>query len=370
MAIAIRPFTREWIPAVVAFNDRLAAGGVPPEFRFPESDVPDWLPHVDGRRIYQQFYLAVEGSDVRGAYILKYQDFSFGGDLRRVVHYRLPISEGIVNKAYSRVGVHMLRSAMKAEPVLFCLGMGGLDRPLPQMLKAVGWHLLEIPFYFRVQHVSRFLREIVPLRRTAGQRFVADVAASTGAGWAGISALQRVRRTAVDRSVTTEIVSDFGSWADDIWTRTHSCYPLIGCRDRTTLNLLYLEEKPFIRLRISRGGEVIGWAVLLDTQMRANKYFGNLRLGSIVDCLAAPNDARGVMRAAADCLADRGVDLIICNQAHGAWTVALRTAGFLAGPSNFIFGTSKPLQAGLSPLEPALGRPYIMRGDGDGPVNL
>jgi len=77
-----------------------------------------------------------------------------------------------------------------------------------------------------------------------------------------------------------------------------------------------------------------------------------------------------VMRAAADCLADRGVDLIICNQAHGAWTVALRTAGFLAGPSNFIFGTSKPLQAGLSPLEPALGRPYIMRGDGDGPVNL
>ena len=44
MAIAIQPYTEEWIPAVQAFNQRLAAGGIAPEFHFPDSHVPKWLP--------------------------------------------------------------------------------------------------------------------------------------------------------------------------------------------------------------------------------------------------------------------------------------------------------------------------------------
>src|SRR5712691_6906596 len=107
MAIAIQPYTEKWIPAVKALNQRLAAGGVAPEFHFPESNTPPWLPKLDGRRIYQEFYLAVDGNVVRGAYILKFQDFSVRGEMRPVVYYHLPVSEGIVNKTYSSVGVHM-----------------------------------------------------------------------------------------------------------------------------------------------------------------------------------------------------------------------------------------------------------------------
>jgi len=149
MAIAIQPYSADLIPAVRAFNKRLATGGVAPEFHFPESNIPDWLPKLDGRRIYQEYYLAVDGESVRGGFILKFQDFFLAGKLQPVVYYHLPVSEGIINKAYAGVGVHMLRSALKLRPMLFALGMGGFDRPLPQMLQALGWNLCAVPFYFR-----------------------------------------------------------------------------------------------------------------------------------------------------------------------------------------------------------------------------
>ena len=51
MAIAIHPYTEDRIPAVKAFNRRLAEGGVGAEFHFPESNVPHWLPRLDGRDV-------------------------------------------------------------------------------------------------------------------------------------------------------------------------------------------------------------------------------------------------------------------------------------------------------------------------------
>src|SRR5215470_17866844 len=124
MAVTVQPYTEDRVAAVKAFNQRLATGGIPREFQFPESSIPYWLPPQNGRRIYQNYYLAIDGDMVRGAFILKYQDFLLNGQTRPVVYYHLPISEGIVNKAFASVGVHMLRSAMKIEPMLFALGMG------------------------------------------------------------------------------------------------------------------------------------------------------------------------------------------------------------------------------------------------------
>src|SRR3989442_4634527 len=191
MAIAIQPSSADLIPAVKGFNHRLVAGGVAPEFHFPENNIPHWLPKLEGRRIHQEYYLAVDGDCVRGGFILKYQDFFFHGKPQPVVYYHLPISEGIVNKAYAGVGVHMLRSALKLQPMLFALGMGGFDRPLPQMLKVMGWSLCAVPFYFRVNHPAKFLREVAPLRETKSRRLLAALAAVTGVGSAGNQLIHR-----------------------------------------------------------------------------------------------------------------------------------------------------------------------------------
>jgi hypothetical protein len=369
MPIAVQPYTEDRIPAVKAFNQRLSAGGIAPEFHFPESNIPFWLPKRPERRIYQEYYLAVDGSDIRGGFILKFQDFSLSGTSFPLTYYHLPVSEGIVDKAYASVGVLMLRSAMKLNPTLFALGMGGFDRPLPTMLKAMGWNLSAVPFYFRVQHPAAFLRQIAPLRQSFGRRALAAVAANTGTGWVGIKALHRLRTKTI-RGIETEAITSFGPWADDLWQQCASHYALIADRSSATLNVLYPAGKSFLCLRVTRGSETIGWAVVLDTQMRANKYFGNLRVGSVADALASPENAPAVLQAATQFLQERGVDLIISNHSHAKWSGAFRSAGYLEGPSNFIFAASKPLAAKLPAPEISQHEVYFMRGDGDGPVNL
>lgn len=370
MAIAIQPYTVDRIPAVKAFNQRLAAGGISPQFHFPESNVPYWLPKTNGRRIYQEYYLAVDGSDVRGAFILKYQDFALGGENVPVVYYHLPVSEGIVNKAFASVGVLMLRSALKKEPCLFALGMGGFDRPLPTMLKAMGWSLSAVPFYFRVQHPNAFLLQISPLRQSPVHRALVGIAVATGTGWVGIKALHWLRTKKRSAATSVEFVESFGPWADTLWQQSASRYAMIADRQSATLNVLYPSGKNFLCLKISRGADVLGWAVVLDTQMDENKYFGNLRVGTIADAFASPEHAAAVVQAATRVLAGRGVDIVIANHSHAAWQSAFGAAGFLQGPSNFIFAAAKTLAEKLTPFEANLAQIYFMRGDGDGPVNL
>lgn len=370
MAIAIQPYTADKIPAVKAFNQRLAAGGIRPEFHIPESNLPDWLPKEDGSRIYQEYYLAVDGIEVRGGFILKYQNFLLGGENLPVVFYRLPVSEGIVDKAYTSVGVLMLRSAMKMQPCLFALGMGGFDRPLPTMLKAMGWNLSAVPFYFRVQHPAVVLRQIAPLRQSAARRALAGLAAASGAGWVGVKGLHWLRTKGSEAGISAEPITMFGPWADDLWKTYASRHTMIADRQSGTLNILYPPGKNFLCLKIVRGAEVLGWAVALDTQMRGNKYFGNLRVGTIVDTFASPENATPVIRSATRFLEHRGVDLVIANHSHAAWGSAFQAAGYLRGPSNFIFAAAKPLAEKLAPCPTNQTQVYLMRGDGDGPVNL
>src|SRR5207253_10007952 len=128
----------------------------------------------------------------------------------------------------------------------------------------------------------------------------------------------------------TEAVRGFGSWADELWEACHGRYGALGVRDSETLNRLYpAGEERFLVWKVIRGDRVIGWAVGLDTAMRDDKYFGDLRVGSIVDALALPEDARAVAAACARALSERGVDIMISNQCHRAWGDALRKAGFL-----------------------------------------
>jgi hypothetical protein len=109
---------------------------------------------------------------------------------------------------------------------------------------------------------------------------------------------------------------------------------------------------------------------LLNTQHSGRDRFGSLRLGSIVDCFAAPSAAADVVACATRVLASLGVDLIVSNQSHSAWFAALAASGYIQGPSNFIFGTSKELTRLLADAKIQFSDVHLNRGDGDGPINL
>jgi len=92
-----------------------------------------------------------------------------------------------------------------------------------------------------------------------------------------------------------------------------------------------------------------------------------MRVGTIVDAFAAPEDAAAVVRASCDALAERQVDLIISNQSHRAWRRALSRAGFLRGPSSWLFAPSPALAELVFAVDPAGHAIHLNRGDGDWP---
>jgi len=372
MGIRIVPYTATFETEVSRFNSRLSAGGS--EFSFPESHTPEWLPPGLHPKLYNEFFVAAEeDGQVRGAYVLKHQDFLINGEIMNIANYSLPLSEGTIDKKFGLVGVSLILDAQRRKPNLFDLGIGGMDQPSARVMKGAGWSLTPVPFLFRVIHPFPFLRNLTYARHDRLKRIALDTAAFTGIGWIGQQVYNLVQRRSpsMPSTIRVEVVPEFGDWADLLWDTACKEYRFVAVRDQSVLKALYpAGNDRFIRLRVMDGGRPVGWAVLLDTQMEDHKQFGSMRLGSIADCFAALDEAAIVAAAADHYLSRRGVDLIVTNQSHEAWCRGLRQLGYLSGPSNFIFTASKPVAKMLEPFDEAVRQSHINRGDGDGPINL
>ena len=372
MAVHFEEYTEGHIEAVRRFNARISSGIEDEGLIFPEHPLDTWLPKNGSNEIFQDTFLGVdETGEVRGGYVLKHQPFVMRGEVRRASMYRLALSEGIVDRKYVTVGLLALRHALAQQPYLFSLGMGSFGNSLAKLQKAGGWSQYGVPFHFRVVKGAGFLRNIAPLRKTAARRAVADIAAFTGAGSLAFAALRVVKPARVPRGVSADLVPCFGEWADELWVRCREQYKLIAVRDRLISDILYPStDARFLRWKVMAGGRVAGWAVCLNTQMQGSKQFGNMRVATIVDCLAEPRDAGIVMAAVTREVERLGPNLIISNQMHAAWSQALRDAGYFSGPTNFVFSVSKKLAEPLSPWDQFVSEGHINRGDGDGPVHL
>jgi hypothetical protein len=360
------PFTPDLAPAVAEFNARLLAGGADPELMFPEDPVPEARPNEPCRLLEERFLMVQEGL-VHGGFILRHQDFWMGGTAASIAHFRLPLSEGIVNRKFAGVGMQIVRHAIFIQPLLFALGMGGRQRALPRLLEGMHWKLWDVPFYFFVNRPFRFLRGIRVLRSDAWGSLALDIAAWSGLGWVTARMAQWVARRSAPEEVTIENIQAFSNWADELWDECKPHYSFLAVRDSATLRLLYPEySERFLCRRVRRNGKPVGWFIALDSTMQGHKQFGNLRVGSIADALARPEDAEAVIHAAAGFLRARGVDLIVSNQMHPAWGAALRSAGFLKAPSNFVLAVSPKLKEYCGDASGI----HINRGDGDGPIHL
>lgn len=384
MAIVIQPYRPEHEHAVTEFNQRLQQGCEDKNLVFYRRAEPPWLPRSAESRIYNEFFVAVAGGIVRGAYALKTQEFYFpDGQLRSIGYYHHPLSEGIVNKAHAIVGTLLLRDAMQRAPLLYCLGMGGYDHPLPQMLVRLGWAHCLVPFFFRIVNPSRFLRNMQTLRSSPSQKFLMDLVAYSGAGWAGSKLFQGYRSLRAPRSPAAECcqVASFEAASSEVtkseslqslWEQARQTCSFTAVRDAEALRILYPPAQTHLtRMVMKRNGATIGWAVVGERRKDAKSKYGNMRVGSVIDCFALPGELFSVVRGATEILERQGFDLILSNQSHQAWGEAFKAAGYLPGPSNFIFAASKKLAELLAPFEEVRPRMHLTRADGDGlPANF
>jgi hypothetical protein len=369
LGIRVEPYTLPYVDAVRAFNGRLTARRAVPGFLLDETP-----PSSGDPPLRKEHFLAVEtGGEVRGGFMLQRQTFSIGGQLASVANYQAPISEGIADRRYAYLGMLMVKEALRHDPLLFCLGMGGVSQPLPRLLAALGFSLRPVPFLFRVRRPSRVLRQLPALRTGQRRARLADILASTGAGWLAFRGWARVADVASLRwpGVMSERVDGWGDWVEELWERGREQCSMVAVRDAAALTALYPPSDPRnISLRVSQAGRPVGWAVLFDTAMQGSPHFNDLRVGTVLDCWALPGCERAVARAATRMLERRGVDLVITNQSHAGWVAAFRRTGYLSGPSNYILALSPPLAAAVRAEPNGEARIHVTRGDADGRIHL
>jgi hypothetical protein len=371
MGIEVVAYTPDRVEAVLAFNKRMRDGGT--RWGWYEQHEDGWLPRRDGIRVWREHYLALEdGTEVRGAYALKPQEWHIHGKPVLVTDWQGPVSEGLLSRKYNTLGLRLIRDMLKRYPLLYSWGHGGDEASMLQMLRSLKWLIHPTPFCLRVLRPARFLRLNRYLRDSAGRRLGQDLLAYSGAGWLGFKLLHgalSLRGGGAGAPCETEVVEDFGDWADALWERCSPAYSAIGLRDATTMNALLPPGSwpACFRLRIRREGRDLGWVAVMDNALHDDARFGDLRVGSVIDCLAHPDDAPAIIGAAHRFLAARGVDLIASNQSHPRWAAAFEANGYLLLPGRRYFAASPELQKALAPFDETQQGLHLTNLDGHGP---
>ena len=373
MSLQIVPHAAMLSKAVVEFNCRMAEGGSP--WGFFTDPEPNWIAPRPGQTVWREYHLAVDESGcVRGAYALKPQTWLVRGEEHMVTDWQGPFSEGSVDPKFNTLGLRMVRDMLKKHPLLYSWGHGGDDQPVVHMLCKMGWIMHQTPFCLLIVKPARFLRLNALLRSTPLRRFALDMGAYSGVGFVALKLLHATLRWRTSRrfEATATVVPEFGPWADDLWRRCKARYAAIALRDAASMNVLVPPAgwPNGIRLKVDRGAQTIGWVVVLDTQMRGDARFGGLRVGSVVDCLADPDDTSEIVAAATRFLRHRGVDIVISNQAHASWIRGFAESGYVVLPNKRMFAPSPALRALLEPFEETARGLHLTNMDGHGPMAL
>ncbi len=378
MATKIVPHGEDMKDRVEAFNTKLRDAGS--RWGFYVDPVPMWIPKTrDDQHVHREYWLATkDGEEVVGGYALKPQRWLIKGEPRTVTDWQGPISLGAVDPKYAALGLRLVRDMLKKQPLLYSWGHGGSDQKIVQMLRTMGWLMHQTPFLFRVCRPNNFLRKNAYLREDPRKAMAQDALALSGLGRIGFKALHAALRLRSLKRFSAEasVVPSFGGWADELWERARGRYDAVALRDADMMNdLLPVDQRHEnwpepTRLRVTRDGADIGYAVLIDKQLEDDPRFGSMRLGMIVDTFGLPEDAGEVVFAAFEFLRDAGVDMVMANQAHPGWVAGFEDAGFFKIENRRIFCASPALQAALEPFEQTRRGLFLSNLDGHGPMGL
>lgn len=240
------------------------------------------------------------------------------------------------------------------------LGTPGVNSKVFQLYKKAGFYYWgSVPFYFKILNGKKFLQNIYFEKSNS---WYVKVARFLGRLPLLPNLLQIIqhRSDICRKEVRVEMWNKFPEEAQILWEIVKTECPLIFER-----SIRYLEwrfnSKKYVRLGVYTSNQLVGWVIYKITQMRGNKYFGNMRVGSIVDALCRQNstDVHILFQAAVQALREEGSDILVANFSHQAAGKALKSIGFLAGPSEYhFFSKNIPIQKSEEI--------WITRGDSDG----
>jgi hypothetical protein len=363
------------LAAVARLNGRLKAGGSEESMTL-EPGLPG-----EGRYrcapVYRRMMIAEDGQEVRAALLLYHHNIFIHGEKRDFCWADMPLSEGIVDPRYSLAIVQLMKKAADYQPFLMTMGVGPPEEAAYRFLAKLGWRHQTVPFFYHPVRVNKALRSMSYFKNHVRLRYGALLGAYSGLG-TGLSGLLTMRRK-LNNSLSLNlsgyegsVVDGFDEWADRIFTTSLSDYPVAIRSDATALNIVYPpDDHRYIRLRVQRKETKrdAGWIVVASKQMDNNPYFGDLKVGTLVDGIGRWADVPALVATGLNHLVEIGVDMIVANFSHSAWVRGCRRAGMFGGPSNYqIFVSPKggPLLEETCPLHLI----HVARGHGDGMDHL
>ena len=366
MPIAFVPFEPQHEDAVRRFNERLVAGHAVTPF-FPEAKAPQ------GTNANMQPFLAVDHDagqlEVRGSFLEVRYPALIAGAEGEVLNCQSPVSEGLVDQKYLLLPSQIFKVLLRKNPFVFVVGMGGLQNPLPRFLKAAGWSVEEVPFYYKVIRASRFLQQMPQLQQPVWKKTAAQIGAFSGLGALAFRVMHR-NKSVPDLRRYSIAKAEWGPWATELWERFRMQIQFGVARDQASVPLLYRSGREIGPLVIQHDGVICGWSMALLTPMQNNVHFANLRVATILDCIADDEHRVAAVTRTVEYLAQAGADIVITNQSHAPTQQAFLDAGFRPGPSNYLLAASPKLAAAIGGTPVKSGSIHLTRSDGDGPINL
>ena len=351
-------------PLIKDFNKRLYDGGA----RESNHVFPLGSEELDfsgsENLVYQEIFLAIEAGFVRGAIIIKHQNYLINGVVRDFVDFQHPLTEAVINKKYSRLSVVLLNKFSNYD-YIHGLGMGGVDQALPQMLKMLKYSVIAVPFFFcpidfgklaRIVFKKKKIKENALLR--CGSILMSQVSY-------GLSFLRHRFLKKRLRGFELKAIDEFSDEESDLWEQVKGDYSLIALKTKEELNAVYSNKKfNFKKYRVYQNKKYLAWFSVLITKFEDDKYFLNSRVCALVDIVGERGNLDRVLDMVKLLSFDNQCDLIIHNNTNAVFNNALKRNQFLEGPSNQAFAIKTNTE------EVDLDRSWITRIDGDGPINL
>jgi hypothetical protein len=186
--------------------------------------------------------------------------------------------------------------------------------------------------------------------------------------WVGLTIVARPRR----RRAEVREEQDFDGSYDELWDAVSGRFGACLARDRKRLQTRFGRSPGRYRVLACReDGRLLAYCIVKMKQFSNDPRMGNMKVGTIVDCLFDPGASTPLQRlldAALEMCVRESAHAVLCSASHSIVRQLLRCNGFFAIPGNLNFAyhnrTNVPLQD--IPLESW----HLMRGDSDADQNF
>src|SRR6185436_14520358 len=242
-------------------------------------------------------------------------------------------------------------------------------------------HLGVLPQYIRVLNAPAFMQ----IFAQRGEEFLTGRAARlwavlrrrpaltgalVGAGFATLAAAGALRRRrAGNLSVTEE--RGFDASYGELAERVKARLGVWVFRDEHYLAARYGRRMGAYRLlACRRNGQLLGYGLVKVKQFADDPRMGNIRMGTLVDCVFDPADPAvldALLRATVALCRREAIDVVFCTASLRALGQRLRRHGFVAMAGTLNAGVHDRTGA-LADLPP-LDAWHLMRGDSDADAN-